>query len=230
MGRDPDLSELDDLGLERRVRELVGDDAARVISTFREANSLSSCSDLLALIATGKRRYPIDSIVLAERKAERAAAPVFLYTLTWETTARRGAMRTPHALEIPLVFDNVAGNERFLGTNDPQSMANMMSSTWLAFAHTGDPNNNTIPSWPEFTSAERQSLIGNGQRFIAKRYRSFYEFFRVGGTAQEGEIAQGMKFGVTSPTHPKKPCKYQVDLRQRLRNTHSRIPCGLMAV
>ena len=114
--------------------------------------------------------YPIDSIVLAERKAERGAAPVFLYTLTWETTARRGAMRTPHALEIPLVFDNVTGNERFLGTNDPQSMADMMSSTWLAFAHTGDPNNNTIPHWPAFTGAERQSLLFDLEPQIVRDY------------------------------------------------------------
>ncbi len=79
-------------------------------------------------------------------------------------------MRTPHALEIPLVFDNVAGNERFLGTNDPQSMAKMMSSTWLAFARTGDPNNNTIPNWPAFSGAERQSLLFNMEPQIVRDY------------------------------------------------------------
>jgi para-nitrobenzyl esterase len=160
MGRDPDLLELDAAGLRRRVEALVRDDAQRVIELYQRANPEASCSDLLAYIATGKLRYPIDSIKLAERKAVRGSSPVYLYTLTWRTPASRGALRTPHALEIPLVFDNVEASRRFVGGGEePSLLADAMSSTWLAFARSGDPNNAKIPSWPAFSLERREQMI-----------------------------------------------------------------------
>jgi para-nitrobenzyl esterase len=160
MGHDPDLLELDDAGLRRRTEELVGDDAERVLEIYRRANPGASCSDLLAYIATGRRRYPIDSIKLAERKAERGRAPAYLYTLTWRTPASRGALRTPHGLEIPFVFDNVEGSRRFVGPGDePRSLAHAMSSGWLAFARTGRPDHGDIPSWPAYSTAAREQMI-----------------------------------------------------------------------
>jgi para-nitrobenzyl esterase len=160
MGRDPDLLALDEAGLERRIGALRGEDARRMIALYRDAYPGASCSDLLAYIATGARRYPLDSIALAERKARRAKAPVYLYTLTWRTPASRGALRTPHALDIPFVFDNVEAAGRFVGSGEaPQRMAEAMSSTWLAFARTGDPNNDAIPRWPQYSAQTREQLI-----------------------------------------------------------------------
>jgi para-nitrobenzyl esterase len=160
MGRDPDLLELGEAGLRRRIEALVGDDADRVIDIYRRAHPQASCADLLAYIATGKRRYPIDSIKLAERKAARGRAPAYLYTLTYRTPAARGALRTPHALEIPFVFDNVEESRRFVGDGDaPLLLAEAMSSTWLAFARSGDPNNARIPTWPAYSLDRCEQMI-----------------------------------------------------------------------
>ena len=62
-----------------------------------------------------------------------------MYLLEWETTAARGKLRSPHALEIPLVFDNVGKAKSFMGRSDPQVLADQMSEAWLAFARTGNP-------------------------------------------------------------------------------------------
>ena len=171
MGRDPDLLELDAAGLRRRVEALVGDDAERVIDIYRRATPEASCADLLAYIATGRRRYPIDSIKLAERKAARGRAPAYLYTLTWRTPAARGSLRTPHALEIPFVFDNVEGSRRFVGAGDePHLLAEAMSSTWLAFARSGDPNNARIPTWPAYSLDRREQMMFDVPCSIARDF------------------------------------------------------------
>ena len=58
-----------------------------------------------------------------------------MYMLTWETPVGRGALKCPHALEIPLVFDNVERARDFVGRGDePQVLADQMSEAWLAFA------------------------------------------------------------------------------------------------
>ncbi len=160
MGRDPDLLELDEAGLQRRISRVRPDHAKRLIELYKKANPGASCSDLLAYIQTGQSRYPIDSIKLAERKAQRGQAPAYLYTLTYRTPAARGALRTPHALEIPFVFDNVEGSRRFVGPGDePRLLAEAMSTTWIAFARTGNPNHGGIPEWPAYSLPGREQML-----------------------------------------------------------------------
>ncbi len=164
MGRDPDLLELDDEGLRRRIAKIAGDDAERLIGLYRDAYPLTypepSNADLLALIMTGNSRYPIDSLRLAERKAAQQAAPVWLYTLTYRTPAARGSLRTPHALEIPFVFDNIDGSKRFVGSGpDADKLAECMRSAWAAFAHSGKPQSEAVPDWPAYDQSRRATML-----------------------------------------------------------------------
>ena len=45
---------------------------------------------------------------IAERKAEHGGAAAYLYRFDWETPIAGGRLKSPHALEIPFVFDNTA--------------------------------------------------------------------------------------------------------------------------
>src|SRR5213075_1889463 len=96
----------------------------------------------------------LGSITIAERKAEQAAAKAWMYMLTWETPVSRGRLKCPHALEIPLVFDNVERARNFVGRGDePQMLAEQMSEAWLAFARTGDPG------WAAYDAAARATKL-----------------------------------------------------------------------
>jgi para-nitrobenzyl esterase len=173
MIRDLDLNEISDEKLQSRIEKLVGDRAAEFIDKYKAGYPDANNADLLALITTGRRKYPLDSQLLAERKAARGAAPCYLYTLTYRTTARRGALRTPHALEIPFVFDNIETSKRFVGEGDgPAAMAEQMSSSWIAFAKTGDPNNQAIPSWPPYSVDKRESMVFNVESAVAGDFAS----------------------------------------------------------
>jgi para-nitrobenzyl esterase len=102
--------------------------------------------------------YP--TIGLAEGRAARARAPVYHYVLGWETPVMGGRFRSPHVLDIPLMFDNVGMMPRFLGEGpDAQQVADQMSETWLAFARAGRPDNATIPQWAPYNSTHRVSMF-----------------------------------------------------------------------
>jgi para-nitrobenzyl esterase len=76
--------------------------------------------------------------------------------LTWETPVSRGRLKSPHAVEIPLVFDNVEKARNFVGRgDDPQAVADQMSDAWLAFARTGDPG------WPAYDADRRATMLFN---------------------------------------------------------------------
>jgi para-nitrobenzyl esterase len=83
-----------------------------------------------------------------------------MYLMTWETPVARGGLRSPHALEIPLVFDNVEKARNFVGRGEaPQRMADQMAPAWLAFARSGDPNTPALPHWPAYDAASRATMV-----------------------------------------------------------------------
>jgi para-nitrobenzyl esterase len=96
----------------------------------------------------------------ADRKAELGGAPTWFYMLTWDTPVDGGKWRAPHALEIGMVFDNVAYSESMSGIGEEQQhIADMMSESWLAFARTGNPNHDGIPEWPPYDTESRMVML-----------------------------------------------------------------------
>ena len=100
------------------------------------------------------------SVTVADRKAAQGGAPVFFYMLDWETPVMGGKRYVPHALDIGMVFDNVAKSESMSGTGaDAQAIADQMSESWLAFAKTGNPTNPKVGDWPAYTVAQRNMMV-----------------------------------------------------------------------
>ncbi len=58
-------------------------------------------------------------------KSAQGGAPVFLYRLEWQTPIEGGRMRSPHSLDIPLIFDNVDKAERLIGTERQKHPASL---------------------------------------------------------------------------------------------------------
>jgi para-nitrobenzyl esterase len=157
---DPSVFDLDDAGLRKKLAGWLPDkDIDRVLAGFRKLAPRATPSDLFFAITTD-RRVRQQAWFQAERKAAQNAAPVWLYELDWATPVEDGKWRSPHSLELAFVFDNVAVSEAMVGTgSDPQTLADQMSATWLAFARAGKPDNAAIPTWPAFTPAERQTMV-----------------------------------------------------------------------
>lgn len=156
---DPEVRTLDEAGLQRRVKEFVGEHAEALIAAYRHVSPEASPSDIFLAIASD-RMMRMDSITLAERKHAQGAAPVFMYLFTWETPALNGKLKSCHALEIPFVFDNIAHSGNFIGkAPECPGIAERMSEAWLAFARDGAPSYHGLPAWPAYTPTERATMI-----------------------------------------------------------------------
>jgi para-nitrobenzyl esterase len=115
--------------------------------------------------------YP--TVLLTEGRATQACAPVFHYVLGWETPVLGGRFRSPHVLDIPLMFDNVDKMRKFLGDGpEPQIVADAMSESWLAFARNGVPDNRHVPHWPSYSSEHRPSMIFNVRSEVVEDYNA----------------------------------------------------------
>jgi para-nitrobenzyl esterase len=158
--RDPSLFDLTWETLPGKLAPMLpGLDVAAIIADYRRLHPAYTASDLF-FAATTDSRFLRGHVAEAERQAALGGAPVYFYVLEWETPVDGGKWRSPHALEIGFVFDNVAKSESMSGIGpDQQRIADLMSEAWLAFARTGNPNNKLLPQWPAYDAAKRSSLV-----------------------------------------------------------------------
>jgi para-nitrobenzyl esterase len=133
-------------------------DGAAVISEYRKLMPEAKAADVFYDITT-KIMMERNSVHIAERKAALNAAPAYVYQLTWPTPVHGGVWRTPHTLDIPFIFDNVAVSPNLTGTGpEAQRMADQMSEAWLAFARSGNPNAKALPQWPRYDASRRPTM------------------------------------------------------------------------
>ena len=164
----PEKLALDDGGLKARAAKRLGMDPAQVIDTYRKAHPEASPWDLYILMATDHPRG-IYARELAKRKAAQRAAPAYLYRFDWETPEGGGHMRSPHTIEIPFVFNNIAiAGPLISKMPEAYALAEKTSAAWVAFARTGDPNTPGVPRWPGYSAPARDTMLFNNTLRVEK--------------------------------------------------------------
>jgi para-nitrobenzyl esterase len=162
LSRSTAVFQLDWASLPAKLAGWLGpENTPRVIALYRQLHPQLSASDAYFQITTD-RGIGGASIALAERKARQGAGRVFLYRFEWETPAFAGRLRSAHALELPMVFDNVVDSDAFIGTGAiaAREIAQLMSTAWIAFARTGVPGTPSL-MWPSYDLQTRATMIFN---------------------------------------------------------------------
>ena len=99
-----------------------------------------------------------ETIEMAERKASQGGAPVFMYRLDWQSPALDGALRSPHCLDVPLIFENLDAAPQLVGTGlASRTVAATMAQAWVNFARTGNPSQPEL-HWPRYETASRLTM------------------------------------------------------------------------
>jgi para-nitrobenzyl esterase len=157
----PEFGKSTDADFQDYVRKALPQQAGDLIPALRSAFPGYSPSHLITAAETMKG-YWIATVLQAERKARQGAAPVYTYLLAWETPVNGGKLRAHHALDLPLVFNNVESSRSMVGPGpEPQLVADVMSAAWIAFARTGNPNASGLPPWPAYEAKNRSTMVFN---------------------------------------------------------------------
>jgi para-nitrobenzyl esterase len=175
---DPTWQTMTDADLLKRVSGAVGPDLApQVIEMYRSAAPNDKPMHLWTSIITDQL-FTHNSILLAERKVEQHAAPVYVYKINWNSPVLGGKLRSPHAVELPFVFDNVDVSAGLVGAGATQDrMAELMSRTFAAFARTGNPDVEGYPHWPAYTLEKRDTFIYDVPARVVSDPNSAYRVF-----------------------------------------------------
>jgi para-nitrobenzyl esterase len=148
--------------LQDRITLVAGERTGHVIETYRSLYpGMNPAERLIATLTDSNFR--IRSLIVAERKAVQAGAPVYMYSFEWETPVLGGRMKAPHALDVPFTFDTIDLTNATDRGGVAHRLAATVSGTWAAFAHTGKPEHPTLPRWPAYELTRRATLILNAE-------------------------------------------------------------------
>jgi para-nitrobenzyl esterase len=137
-----------------------GADPTAVIAAMRTEEPKANAADLYFRITT-ERGMGAGSHLIAQRRVEAKQAPTYVYRLEWETPVDGGKWRTPHALDLTMIFDNVANSASLMGNGsaEAQHVADAMSAAWINFARKGDPNGGKAPHWDRYELTTQPVLV-----------------------------------------------------------------------
>lgn len=95
----------------------------------------------------------------ARLQASRGKSKAFLFYFTRVPPSPEGrpSRGATHTAELSYMFNNLLPGTPW--TDVDRKLADMMSSYWVNFAATGNPNGNGLPRWPSFDDKNQQAMI-----------------------------------------------------------------------
>jgi para-nitrobenzyl esterase len=143
---------LSDAELRKRIEAIAGAATDPILAYHACCTPAANAAERL-ITATTASNFGVRSILLAERKAQRAKAPVWMYEFAWETPAFDGKLKSCHSVEVPFVFDSLKVIGERHHKPGAQALADRVSRTWATFARTGKAD------WPAYTTDKRSTMV-----------------------------------------------------------------------
>ena len=157
----------------RELQKTFGDETDAYIAAFAEAYPDYIPQDLLSIDWLFRPK----TIITADAVAETRQAPTYMYMFTWHSPLNHGSI---HGHELKFCFNTLHHAKRDLPepSADDLRLAEIMSSVWSQFAHTGDPNLHVIqgsqseanvivlPEWHSYSAKNGELMIFNNHCHI----------------------------------------------------------------
>jgi len=140
----------------KRLAKTYGDKTDIYITLFEKTYPNYTPQDLLSIDTL----FRPNTIVTADARSAKTSAPVYAYLLTWKSDVDGSTKGSFHGLDIPLAFKNIELGKHWTGTSDDAKiLADKMSSAWINFAKTGNPNDKSLPAWKPYSRENGETMM-----------------------------------------------------------------------
>ena len=109
-----------------------------------------SADDQLRQSATDAVEWQMRTWAKLQTRTGKAKAWLYWFDRPWPGQVAKGAF---HGSEIVYVFKNLA-TESQPWTDEDRRVSDLMSSYWVNFARTGNPNGPGLPEWPNYAESD----------------------------------------------------------------------------
>jgi para-nitrobenzyl esterase len=173
----PQFSGMDDEALEKMLigyLSMNGVDmnkAKELLELYKKEDADSDLRDILTTLVTDMS-FRISTIHYLEAQGKHQPN-TFNYLFTMKCPLLDGKLGACHALELPYVFGtiNLPKMDEFAGKGAVvEAVSEKMMDAWIAFARTGNPNNDGIPDWPAYEPGKRSTMVFGPDIKVVEKY------------------------------------------------------------
>jgi para-nitrobenzyl esterase len=160
-----------------RLAKQYGDKTDEFVELFAKAYPDYTPQDLLSI----DNVFRPFTIRTADARAEESSAPLYVYLLAWKSAVDNASKGSFHGLDIPLAFNTVDLRADWTGnTEEAWELAAKMSSAWIKFIKTGNPNvNGVLPEWEPYTAKNGVTMyFDNECRIVNNHDKELMNFIK----------------------------------------------------
>jgi para-nitrobenzyl esterase len=169
-----------DLTLEQakeRLAKVYKNRTDQFVALYAKAYPDYTSQDLLS-VDTIFRPFTIRT---ADARVKQASAPLYCYFLAWKSPVDSASRGSFHGLDVPLAFNNIDKRSDWTGTSkEAYEVADNMSSAWLNFAKTGNPNvEGKLPEWNRYSVEDGATMYFDSKcRIVHSHDRALMHFIK----------------------------------------------------
>ena len=141
---------------EKQIRSGYGERADVILSAYPHSTDAEASRASADVFRESAFAWP--TWVWARLQSQKGKGKAFVYYFDHRTPASPDGAN--HGAEISYVFGNFGGPG---GSPKPEdlTLSGLISSYWINFARTGDPNGSSLPQWPAFTENDQRVMFFN---------------------------------------------------------------------
>ena len=137
-----------------QVKERFGDRADAFLKIYPARTDAESNAAQVASF-TDEVAWNMRSWALSQSNKRKGKARLYFFTKTPPANGNQPSRGAIHTAEIPYALGNPARN----WTDADRALSETMTSYWVNFAASGNPNAKGLPVWPEFQSDRGRTMI-----------------------------------------------------------------------
>lgn len=165
----------------KRLSARAGARADEILAAYRDDDPKATPYVINARMVTDAT-FRQSARIMADRKAQQAAAPVWTYLWTAPSPAFGGRYGATHGVDVSYAMHDIrmplAGP-----IADNRRLADELASAFVSLAAKGDPNNPKTPAWPAYDLARRTTMVlgAPSSGAVEDPRRRFVEMWAEGG-------------------------------------------------
>ena len=137
-----------------QLKNTFEDETDDYIKAFAEAYPDYTPQDLVSIDWLFRPK----TIICADSIGDTRMADTYMYMFMWKSPVSKGSC---HGAELKFCFDRLHHQNSDVPNPTEQDfkLADIMSSSWAQFAHTGDPNIDELPTWQPYNAENGEMMI-----------------------------------------------------------------------
>jgi para-nitrobenzyl esterase len=141
-------------GFEKQIRSQYGPHADAILSVYPHSTDAEAAKSQKGLSRESTFSWSTWTWARMQTKQGKGKAYIYYYD-----NHAPDADGSGHGSDVPYAFQTLSGGRGGAPKPEDLKLSEIISSYWVNFAKTGDPNGPGIPKWPAFSENDQQAMV-----------------------------------------------------------------------